>query len=130
MDLIYPVRPLPGSTETVASNLDDAEWWLLHLQRQNPGVVFAAQCGPHIGGGSFAETFAVAQGSRHPVIHRFSRRDQDLVLPQRHRLLSCDFARSTPSWLASCLFGACPAVRRDRRRRDSRGDRARGGGCA
>lgn len=43
MDLIYiahPVRPLPGSTETVDSNLRDAEWWLLNLQRANPGVAF------------------------------------------------------------------------------------------
>lgn len=45
MDLIYlahPVRPLPGTTETVESNLRDAEWWLHHLQRANPGVAIIA----------------------------------------------------------------------------------------
>lgn len=45
MDLIYiahPVRPLPGSAETVESNLRDAERWLFNLQRANPGVAFIA----------------------------------------------------------------------------------------
>jgi hypothetical protein len=46
MEMIYlahPVRPMPGSTETVESNLRDAEWWLCALQRANPDVAFAAQ---------------------------------------------------------------------------------------
>jgi hypothetical protein len=45
VDLIYlarPVAPLPGSTETVLSNLTDAEWWLVHLQRANPGFAIIA----------------------------------------------------------------------------------------
>lgn len=45
MDLIYlahPVRPLEGSTETVLSNLADAEWHLVHLQRANPGFAIIA----------------------------------------------------------------------------------------
>jgi len=45
MDMIYlahPVAPLPGSTETVESNLDDAEWWLVHLQRANPDAAIIA----------------------------------------------------------------------------------------
>ena len=40
--LAHPVRPLPGSTETVESNLRDAEWWLVTLQRANPGVAIIA----------------------------------------------------------------------------------------
>lgn len=43
MDLIYiahPVRPIEGSTETIESNLADAEWYLVHLQRANPDVAF------------------------------------------------------------------------------------------
>lgn len=46
MDLIYlahPVRPRPGSTDTVAANLESARWWLYHLQRANPGVAFVSQ---------------------------------------------------------------------------------------
>jgi hypothetical protein len=43
MDMIYiahPVRPLPDSAETVESNLRDAEWYLVQLQRANPDVAF------------------------------------------------------------------------------------------
>lgn len=143
MDLIYlahPLRPLPGSTETVESNLRDAEWWLTNLQRANPGVAFVASwildlrlglddeeaglargqaaaaacnaiaiCGPRIGSGSLGETIAHAGDRRRVnVIHRFRDRNQDLVLPPRHRLLFCDFADVTPVWLQRCLFGACP----------------------
>lgn len=45
MDLIYlahPLRASPGSTETVESNLRDAEWWLTNLQRANPSVAIIA----------------------------------------------------------------------------------------
>lgn len=149
MDLIclaHPVRPLPGSTETVDSNLRDAEWYFVNLQRANPDVAFMmdwglemrlgvgrdenpeeraagiaravarasrctgiAICGPRIGSGSLAETVAHADNPRrYGVIHRFSRRDQDLALPPRHRLMHCDFSRHTPIWLTSCLFGAVP----------------------
>lgn len=155
MDLIYlahPLRPPPGSTETVESNLRDAEWWLTNLQRANPGVAIIAPwilelrlgigdeavpedrvrglarcreaaaacdaillCGPRIGSGSLSETMAHADDHsgwaarrRVPVIHRFRDRDQDLVLPPRHRMVFCDFADITPVWLRRCLFGACP----------------------
>ncbi len=149
MDLIYlahPVRPLPGSTETVDSNLRDAEWWLAALQIANPGVAFAAQwileirlgigeetnpehrrtgiercraaasrctgiaiCGPRIGSGSLAETRAQASSlTRGGCIHRFRDRGQDLVLPPRHRMRSCDFAEHTPTWLQYSVFGAAP----------------------
>lgn len=45
MSLIYlahPVAPLPGSTETLETNLADAEWWLTALQRANPDVAIIA----------------------------------------------------------------------------------------
>lgn len=51
MDLIYlahPVAPLPGSTETVESNLDDAEWWLIALQLANPDVAIIAPYIPEL----------------------------------------------------------------------------------
>lgn len=51
MDLIYlahPVAPLPGSTETVVSNLDDAEWYLTALQQANPDVAIIAPWIPEI----------------------------------------------------------------------------------
>lgn len=51
MDLIYlahPVAPLPGSTETVKGNLDDAEWWLTALQRANEDVAIIAPWIPEI----------------------------------------------------------------------------------
>lgn len=143
MDLIYlahPLRPPPGSTETIESNLDDAEWWLAALQRANPGVAIIAPwiqelrfglddegaglargkaaaaacnaiavCGPRIGSGSLGEIMAhTGDRRRVPVIHRFRDRDQDLVLPPRHRLLFCDFADLTPVWLRRSLFGSCP----------------------
>lgn len=149
MDLIYlahPLRPLPGSTETVESNLSDAEWWLTNLQRANPGAAIIAPwilelrlgigddavpedrvrglarchaaaercsaillCGPRISSGKLTEIMAHAGDRRRVnVIHRFRDRNQDLVLPPRHRLLFCDFADVTPVWLQRCLFGACP----------------------
>lgn len=148
MDLIYlahPLRPLPGSTETVDSNLDDAEWWLAALQRANPGVAIIAPwiqelrlgvgdeaaaedrarglarcrataercngialCGPRISSGKLGELESVACGRHAPMVHRFSDRRQDLVLPPRHRMVFCDFADVTPVWLRRCLFGACP----------------------
>lgn len=43
MDLIYLAHPVaPVGDETVASNLDSAERWLVALQRANPGVAFVA----------------------------------------------------------------------------------------
>jgi hypothetical protein len=45
VDLIYlahPVAPPPGSTETVDSNLDDAESDLVALQRANPDMAIVA----------------------------------------------------------------------------------------
>lgn len=143
MDLIYlahPLRPPPGSTETVESNLRDAEWWLAALQHANPTTAFVAPwiqelrlglddeaaglargqaaaaacnaiaiCGPRIGSGSLGETIAHAGYRRRVnVIHRFRDRDQNLVIPPRHRMVFCDFADVTPVWLRRCLFGACP----------------------
>lgn len=149
MDLIYlahPLRASPGSTETVESNLRDAEWWLTNLQRANPSVAIIAPwilelrlgigdeavpedrvrglarcreaaaacdaillCGPRIGSGSLGETIAHAGDRRRVnVIHRFRDRGQDLVLPLRHRMSFCDFAKRAPFWLQRCLFGACP----------------------
>jgi len=151
MDLIYlahPVRPRPGSTDTVASNLDAARWWLHALQRANPRVAFVSQwllemslgigeesnpqhrtegiardialagcgaisgiaiCGPRIGSGSLAEARAVGgSAGMTPVIHRFSDREQDLVLPPQHHLRWCDFSDATPWWLRRCQFGAAP----------------------
>lgn len=154
MDLIYlahPVRPPPGSTETVESNLRDAEWWLTHLQRANPGVAIIApwilELRLGIGDEAVPEDRVrglarcreaaaacdaillcgprISSGSLgHPPVPRPRSGPRAPAAPPPPLLR----LRRRHAGLAAALpLRRLPAVRRARRRRDPRGHRARGG---